>query len=269
MKKFTVLITSLILTLLLVSCSSEDNTNKTERELRKGLTEAKIYVYLYKFGEIDKENKFLDKHYIYDKDGNISTKSQYDKIGKFTKNIYKYNQAYMVIESVEYNKDGTKGGYESIKYHNGDTIKAERISELYDEDGYVYKYEYKYDDKGNEIYYAKYTKFGDLDWETITENMYNEKNQLVQKIEISKSYERGNLKYTYKPESTSYIDENGNIISKEDKSDKKYNEKGQLIEEKQVGNIHKYKYNKKGLVEEELVCDERGEPLGLMMYEYK
>jgi hypothetical protein len=76
-----------------------------------------------------------------------------------------------------------------------------------------------------------------------------------------------------KQDRTKYIDEHGNIIVDDEKSEKKYNEKGQLIEttekyEDKILYILKYKYNSRGLLEEETAYDEYGEPYLTNIYEY-
>jgi hypothetical protein len=275
MKKVIVLVTTILFSLLLVSCS-QDDTNKSERELRKGYKEAKVYAYFYKFGEIDKESKFLHKHITYDKEGNVATESETQDPKKgYTKKVYKYNQANMPIEIVKYDSDGQRTWIESMKYHPGDTIIAEKVEQSgkYDDKS---KFEYKYDERGNEIYLLWHTiERNYTERHRIIEKTYNDKNQLVQKIyRRDKTNLRGEMVYG-KPDTTIYIDEHGNIIVDDEKSEKKYNDKGQLIEttnkymEDKILNILKYKYNSRGLLEEETAYDEYGEPYLTLVYEYK
>ena len=269
MKKLIILF--ILLTYLLVSCSSQENyTNKSERERRKGYTELRIYKYEYKHGEIDKESKFLHKHITYDKEGNVATESETQDPKKgYTKKVYKYNQANMPIEIVKYDSDGQRTWIESMKYQPGDTIIAEKVEQS-TKPTVKSKFEYKYDERGNEIYYAWYMENkGEDDEQLIKEKTYNDKNKLVQQItRWDKINYRGEIKQG-KPDTTRYTDEHGNVITSDDDSVKeKYNEKGQLVERAGKRNTFKYKYNKKGLLEEETGYDEHGEPLGTLIYEY-
>ena len=258
MKKI-VLATILLLSCLSISCSQEDYTNKSERELRKGYKEAKVYAYLYKFGKIDKSNKVLIQHFTYDGNGNISTiltrESEPTEPDEYTKEVYKYNQVNMPIQIINYDGNGQRTSITSMKYYPGDTIIAEKIyngknsiSEYkYNEKGTIIyethnndfsRSEDRYDDKGNQTYRIFVVNNLDNGFtsETFTENVYNEKNELVQKTETNViSNYRGEKKTT---NLTTYTDEHGDIIASDDK---KYNEKGQLVEETTKYSTLKYK----------------------------
>ena len=243
-----------------------------EKDIRK---QRSIYN-RYKFGEIDKDSKVLYQHITYDEEGNITTilervkhDDEYTK-DEYKKEVYKYNQANMPIEIISYGADGQRTWIETIKYHPGDTIIAEKVGHV-DKN----KFEYKYDERGNEIYLLWHTIERDYtERHRIIEKTYNDKNQLVQKIyRRDKTNLRGEIVYG-KPDTTIYIDEHGNIIVDDEKSEKKYNEKGQLIEttekyEDKILYILKYKYNSRGLLEEETAYDEYGEPYLTLVYEYK
>jgi hypothetical protein len=269
MKKITFLITSLILTLFLISCSSNnDIANKSIRELRIGLKEAKIYHCFYSDDKI--ENKVLCEIYTFDKDGNIATSNSYDEEGRGVgyKTVYTYNHAYMIIESTDYDKDGNKVAFESIKYYQGDTVMSEKFSEVYDEDGTINKHEYKYDDKGHETYCASYIK-GILEWEWFTENIYNDRNRLIKAIKTMKNATNNRIST---PDVIDFLDENGNLFdSNVSGTEKIFNKLGQLIEEKvpHTGETIKYVYNKRGLIEEQVMYDEKGIPTIGTITEYK
>jgi len=265
MKKFTVL----IFALLLISCSSDDSIiiKKSQSEIRKelGFTEAKVYSYFYEDGNL--ENKILKEIHIFDEDGNSATIIMCDDEGEpYCETVYKYNKAYMPIESIVYNMDGNKLRTEIMKYYPGDTLMIESILEGYydsEDDQPTTKYEYKYNDKGHEIYSASYEK-EILQKEWITENVYNDKNQLIKTIKTEKIV---NSKRE-PPEITDFIDEKGNVLNRS----KKFNGNGQIIEEDLPGyeiTKIKYKYNEKGLLEEQIMCTDDGQPLIGMIYEYK
>jgi YD repeat-containing protein len=267
MKKIIVLVI-LLFSCILISCSQEDYTNKSEREKRKGYKEAKVYIYEYKFGEIDKESKVLYQHITYDNEGNIETESQFQNYTKeYTKTVYKYNKANMPIERTSYGSDGKRMDFNITRYYPGDTIIAESASR--DNNGIMF-FENKYDERGNEIFFAAY-----LDKQhRIHESIYNDKNQLVKTISRHGTLNNKGEMVFDKPKTKNYIDEHGNTIdlgydeSNYDKLEREYNEKSQLIEKKRGSTTVKYKYNKKGLLEEETTY-ENGEPISTYIYEYK
>jgi len=268
MKQITVLLTSLILALLLISCSSDgDNiAGKSQRELSIGLTEGKVYLCAYEDGE--PTGKFLSEIHTYDKDGNVATTSECDEEGNpVSKTVNKYNQAYMIIESILYDMNGNQEYTETMKYYPGDTIMAERIMERFDEKSNSIKVVEKYDDKGNTILMSSYSK-GILEYEWIIENTYNDKNQLIRTSKVVK-----NATHTSEPDVREWIDENGNVLDAGTgllPPQKKFNSNGQVIEEKQVGNdnVTKITYNKRGLMEEIIVYN-NGKPTYGIFYEYK
>ena len=246
--------------------------DKNMKEKLKGYEEIKGYVYFYRFGEINKEKKLLYHSYTCDIKGNILNYLEYDlnSANINRKIVYKYNQANMPIEEIRYNVKGIKNSYESIKYHTGDTVKAERVIEDYG--GKNTKTIIKYDDKGNEIH-KESSSSENIKLETITENIYNEQNQLVQKIKNQKAYDkRGDVLRTYSPDTINYIyDNNGSLVSIIGDGDNvdEYYENGFLIEQRLDSYIFKYEYHITGLIKEMITCDKDGEPLMTIVCEYK
>jgi len=269
MKQITILLTSFIFALLLISCSSDGDSNiagKSQRELSIGLTEGKVYLCAYEDGKLT--DKFLSEIHTYDKDGNVVTTIECDEQGNpVSKIINKYNPAYMIIESILYDMNGNQERTETMKYYPGDTIMAERIMERLDEKGNSIKVVEKYDDKGNSVLMSSYSK-GILEYEWIIENTYNDKNQLIRTSKVIK-----NATYTDGPDVREWIDENGNVLDAGTgllPPEKKFNNNGQVIEEKQVGNddVTKITYNKRGLMEEVTIYN-NGKPTYGIFYEYK
>ena len=284
MKKF-ILATILLLSCVLTSCSQEDYTNKSERERREGYKELKVYVTSFKHDGVEminEENKILFKYCTYDERGNILTESELaGKRGedKYTKKVYKYNQANMLLEKISYNADGERTWIESMKYHN-DTMLAEKVSRSGEGKS---KLEYRYDEKGNQIYSERWIpKFSKesmefYDLQRIRENIYDYENQLVKNITIRNQINsKGKVINEENDTTISKYENTIHSIKSSDSDDddlgngenKKYNDKGLLVEEEKKGAIHKYKYNNKGLIIEESIYDERERGMMILIYEY-
>ena len=271
MKKVIVLV--IISTCLLISCSY--NSSKSYREKRKGYTELKVFMYVYKTGEIDKDSKLLIRQDTYDREGNVvirTVKPGEDDV-YVKKYEYKYNNANMVVEANSYDDNYHK--HEIINYYKDNITIAEKIIEVKVGHRFLLKAIYKYDDKGKEISSIHYE---DDVWtkESNTTNTYNDKNQIV-KEEIytndlrNKKVNTTIIIYEY--------DENGNIILEKDRkghiiNSYKYNDKGLLVEspsfnlttvfeelgyieswnnDKVTNSISNYKYDGKGFLIEQNV----------------
>ena len=273
-----------------LSSRSSGDTNKTDREKRKGYTELKVY-------EIDEENKRLIQHDVYDIEGNVVTRTieergpdpcHYKPIYKYVESN-KYNENNMLIESSRFNVCGFNNPFITIKY-NENNVMTEKVIKHFD-GGNSYEQIYKYDDKGNVISITSYINHKLI--ELSYSNQYNDKNQLIEKKGINKYYYNdGELEETnILTITTTYIyDGKGNKISETelriDEEEEvfsevrnyKYNDKGLLIESPEaivpeyriilfeylgwnsLDNYYfKYKYNEKGLiVEQETVHKEYG-----------
>jgi hypothetical protein len=265
MKKLTILTTVLLLACLLLSCSSNENDNlQKQKELRKGYKELKIYAYFDELGELNKDNELLYEQYEFDDDGNIVLELKHDrKTGEFFETSYKYNEANLFTEINRLDVDGKVVYSETREYHEGDTIIAKRVYYIHD-DRYYYlisadKHEHIYDDKGNEIAYYCYDK---SDYQTVTEyamteNIYDDKNELTQTITIIHSGELDpNKKAVFgKPDTIITKYENGFGFKTDKDGELTYIGSqdwlyGKTYDEEQLfpspSDLTKYKYNKDG-----------------------
>jgi YD repeat-containing protein len=273
MKKLIILF--ILLTYLLVSCSSQEvpkSNEDIEREKRKGYSELKVYACKYKSGKIDKDSKELVKEDTYDNEGNVLTRTFKSEFfyGEYSFNNYKYNSVNLPIKITEHYSNGEKFRHQIIKY-NKNNIVVEKIIEHVENELPYDKRIYKYDNNGNEISYLYFDK-DKLMEESTTINKYSTKNKLIQTTKVYTSIIHTDGKIdtiiiTYE------YDKNGNIINEKDRkgniiTNYKYNNKGFLIESppfyyatlsgelsrdsRDYTNITgRYSYNNKGLIIEQ------------------
>ena len=199
------------------------------------------------FGDFEKGDLDYKYEYKYDKDGNITETSSYDKDGKlrlYSSNKYKYDKDGNMTEEASCNKDGELRNKTKYKYDEEGNLTEE---DLYNKDGELRnKTKYKYDEDGNLIEDIHYTKDGKLWYKTkykydkdsnLTEsNQYNKVGDLEYKNEYKYDIENRKISESF------YAIENGNlgIITKYDKD-------GNQIEEMNHNgdgmSVTKYKYD--------------------------
>jgi hypothetical protein len=267
MKRLAVLITTILFSLLLVSCSSKDSDNyKTEKEIIKsyGYKELKVYQYTYnKVGEPDPKSKKLESQYTYDNEGNIVIEEFLGDNEYHIKAVYQYNNNGLVIEKQNFINDELI--YTTKCNHNDKGLFIEET--LYDAQGELaYKFVYEYEAAETKGYTAKVYEykydFGEIDSKS--------KNLIKQ--------------YTY--------DDHGNIVEENfwgrrryyigriEKTVYKYNDKGFVIEtqnflvyydnEEKLVFIFKHNHNDKGLlVEKTSYYAGDDKPKTKFVYEYK
>ena len=290
MKKVIISITSILFSLLLVSCSEpKDIDIEKQKELRKAYNEMRIYAYTYKLGELDKDSEMLYEQYKLD-DGNIVLELQRDsKTAKFFGTAYKYNKANRFVKIVRLDADDRVMYEEDREFYKGDTIIAKKTCSIYEGKYYLqntpYKHVYTYDNKGNEVtyvnYYERYPDIYDGIIST-TENIYNDEGELTQstKIEKTRLMSMNPLKAVYgEPDTTvTYykygvafvLDENGEqkYVKREDLPYGETFDESKLYTSTIAGTV-KYVYNDNGLVIEKTLLNDKKEPTYTFKYDYK
>ena len=291
MKKVIISITSILFSLLLVSCSSNENENlKRQKELRKGYTKMVVYAFSYRFGELVKPGTQLEAYGFYE-DGNISAEVKKDeKTDEVYTIFYEYNKANMFTEIQQ--MDIYPKYRERLEYYEGDTILAKRYGETFnkitssfmDDILTVYDHKCEYDDKGNEIYYENHDRTDKYYWEqSTTENIYNDKGELIQTTKIQKSFDNiifGNIKDVVKYRTdtiiTKYENGTGYIIKKDgnkEPSRAREWDHGIKYDETKLfppaSDLVKYTYNKDGLIIDKTVFNEKKEPIAFFRFDYQ
>jgi len=258
-----------IITLLVISCKSKEESSKIEFDYQKAIKESniklvKVYDYETKFNKIDPKTKFLTKITEFNKSGYPVTEYKYEKLDflkefEYKKEFY-YNSKNQLVTTKVFRLNGDL--VELIKDYYVGKNNTERIV-FYPNNEIKNKVIYEYDSNGNRINYVSYDNLGKV--QSKVESKYDDENVEIESIRYN---EFGKISYQVKINKLSDFKTNSVYEEFEEEkinrnySEYYYNKKNQLVKvlvsddlDKKFKKDSEYKYDNRGFLVEKLDFD--------------